>query len=355
MHRKTGRIRTTAIKYEDRNQNEVLLATSDTHFFTLFLQKKRWLEYSRFRSTHNVSPYNQPTTFTGKEKDAETGYSYFGARYYDSDLSGLFLSVDPMADKYPSISPYAYCAWNPVKLVDPDGREVGDYYTTNGTWLGSDGKKDDLAYTATSVQKNSQGFVISAENKELLPILNSELLDRATWVCGESGGSDEYISDITQNVGDAAAIAYARVVDYYAYAINNAAISDGGFYKAAENRIGKMINGVYTKTYEGYFEGRGLGGNTNSKAFANARLSDIKEINKDSRFTNSISAVIKSVTDSNDPTGGCRAWLGCGDAKKYVGSSSVSIKKKGRITTCQFSFDSNNGRSHHSFYRLSVK
>ena len=36
---------------------------------------------------------------------SETGYSYFGARYYDSDLSGLFLSVDPMADKYPGISP----------------------------------------------------------------------------------------------------------------------------------------------------------------------------------------------------------------------------------------------------------
>ncbi|MCR5192293.1 MAG: hypothetical protein K6D59_03215 [Bacteroidales bacterium] len=61
------------------------------------------------------------TPFTGKERDRETGYSYFGARYYDSDLSGLFLSVDPMADKYPSLSPYAYCAWNPVKLVDPDG------------------------------------------------------------------------------------------------------------------------------------------------------------------------------------------------------------------------------------------
>ena len=28
-----------------------------------------------------------------------------------------------MADKYPSISPYAYCAWTPVKLVDPDGNE----------------------------------------------------------------------------------------------------------------------------------------------------------------------------------------------------------------------------------------
>lgn len=31
----------------------------------------------------------------------------------------MWLSVDPMADKYPSISPHAYCAWNPVKLVDP--------------------------------------------------------------------------------------------------------------------------------------------------------------------------------------------------------------------------------------------
>lgn len=33
-----------------------------------------------------------------------------------------WLSVDPMADKYPNISPYAYCEWNPVRFVDPDGR-----------------------------------------------------------------------------------------------------------------------------------------------------------------------------------------------------------------------------------------
>jgi hypothetical protein len=53
----------------------------------------------------------------------ETGYGYFGARYYDSGLS-IWLSVDPMSDKYPSMSPYNYCANNPVILVDPDGREV---------------------------------------------------------------------------------------------------------------------------------------------------------------------------------------------------------------------------------------
>ena len=62
--------------------------------------------------------------FIGKERDSETGFSYFGARYYDSDILTGWLSVDPLADKYPNLSPYAYCAWNPVKLVDPDGEEI---------------------------------------------------------------------------------------------------------------------------------------------------------------------------------------------------------------------------------------
>ena len=65
--------------------------------------------------------------FTGKEKDSETGYGYFGARYMDHELMTMWLSVGPMSDKYPSMSPYSYCAWNPMKLVDPDGREVYIY------------------------------------------------------------------------------------------------------------------------------------------------------------------------------------------------------------------------------------
>ena len=63
-------------------------------------------------------------TFTGKERDEETGYGYFGARYMDHVLTTMWLSVDPMADKYPSISPYVYCAWNPVRLIDPDGMDI---------------------------------------------------------------------------------------------------------------------------------------------------------------------------------------------------------------------------------------
>ena len=80
----------------------------------------------RTKTKKGTSEYEQHRrfTFTGKERDPETGYSYFGARYYDCDLSGLFFSVDPMSDKYPSLSPYAYCAWNPLKLVNPDGRTI---------------------------------------------------------------------------------------------------------------------------------------------------------------------------------------------------------------------------------------
>ena len=66
---------------------------------------------------------NLSYTFSAKERDPETGLSYFGSRYYSSDLS-IWLSVDPMSGKYPSLSPYTYCADNPVKLVDPDGEDI---------------------------------------------------------------------------------------------------------------------------------------------------------------------------------------------------------------------------------------
>ena len=34
-----------------------------------------------------------------------------------------WLSPDPLSDKYPEISPYAYCHWNPIGNIDPDGRD----------------------------------------------------------------------------------------------------------------------------------------------------------------------------------------------------------------------------------------
>ncbi len=58
-------------------------------------------------------------------------------RHYHPTLS-IWLSVDPMADKYPGVSPYAYCGNNPVRLVDEDGREINPVFNWYGDFLGYD-------------------------------------------------------------------------------------------------------------------------------------------------------------------------------------------------------------------------
>ncbi|MFT3919997.1 SpvB/TcaC N-terminal domain-containing protein [Cloacibacterium sp.] len=75
-----------------------------------------------FVENHKNS-YNTPYKFNGKEQDSETGYYYYGARYYNPRVS-LWLNVDPLAEKYPSMSPYIYCANNPINAIDPDGRWI---------------------------------------------------------------------------------------------------------------------------------------------------------------------------------------------------------------------------------------
>ena len=92
-------------------------------------------------------------TFSAKEKDSETGLSYFGSRYYSSDLS-IWLSVDPMSDKYPSFSPYVYCADNPVKLVDPNGEE---WYVNQDGNIVEGTNKDDHTLYAVKGKKNEFG------------------------------------------------------------------------------------------------------------------------------------------------------------------------------------------------------
>ncbi len=77
---------------------------------------------SRLTAHYSLLTANSSYTFSAKEKDVETGLSYFGARYYSSDLS-VWLSVDPMSDKYPYQSGYVYCGNNPIKVIDPNGED----------------------------------------------------------------------------------------------------------------------------------------------------------------------------------------------------------------------------------------
>ena len=95
-----------------------------TDFTGTPIQYIHYAPYGELVENQHAAGYDERYKFTGKERDVETGYDYFGARFYWATI-GHWLSVDPLADKYPNISPYAYCAWNPVKFVDPDGNFVG--------------------------------------------------------------------------------------------------------------------------------------------------------------------------------------------------------------------------------------
>lgn len=128
----------------------VIVYNNFMHYYASHFEKK--IGFERF-------------TFTGKKRDDETGFGYFGARYMDHELMTMWLSVDPMADKYPSVSPYAYCAWNPVRLVDPDGNHIEIVSNNDGTYTVKNGQ----------VNKDQNIYIIDENGKRTGEILGTML------------------------------------------------------------------------------------------------------------------------------------------------------------------------------------
>ena len=82
-------------------------------------------EYYPYGGLFSATASVQPNKYGSKELDRTNGLDLYDseARWYDS-LLGRTTTMDPLAEKYYSISPYAWCAGNPVKYVDPDGNDV---------------------------------------------------------------------------------------------------------------------------------------------------------------------------------------------------------------------------------------
>lgn len=91
----------------------------------------------------------QAYKFGGKELDGVNNYDCydFGGRIYNP-LVGRFTTMDPLAEKYYDVSPYAYCANDPVNAVDPDGKKITyvngskSYIYSNGNFYVNKGQKD---------------------------------------------------------------------------------------------------------------------------------------------------------------------------------------------------------------------
>ena len=80
-------------------------------------------------NTHAMGEAFPKYSFNAKELDEETGMFYYEARYY---APPVFTSRDAMFEKYFWMSPYAYCANNPVKYVDPSGMEMEETWVKTG-------------------------------------------------------------------------------------------------------------------------------------------------------------------------------------------------------------------------------
>ncbi len=74
------------------------------------------------------SNFDAEFKFLGKELDAETGYTKTDNRYYWAE-AGVFLSVDPLCDERPWITPFNYAQNNPIGRKDPTGL-LDDVYIT---------------------------------------------------------------------------------------------------------------------------------------------------------------------------------------------------------------------------------
>jgi RHS repeat-associated protein len=79
----------------------------------------------------NIGSGDARYKYTTKERDAESGYDYFGARYYDARI-GRWMAVDPLAEKYQGYSPYVYSMNQPTSSFDADGRFVISAVVGNG-------------------------------------------------------------------------------------------------------------------------------------------------------------------------------------------------------------------------------
>ncbi len=179
------------------------------------VQHIQYLPFGETWADQRSANWNAPYTFSGKEKDWETSYHYYGARYYDSDLS-IWLSIDPLASKYPNLSPYVYCMNNPVKLIDPDGREIVIRGADGNATIYTQGMKYDGKDKFTQQAIRALNKLSNGRSKTATSMVN-ELSESDNKFTIKSGSNQFYSSD---------ANAYAMIDPYGTE--NNAYIANTG-------------------------------------------------------------------------------------------------------------------------------
>ena len=127
-------------------------------------QYDAYLPYGELLVDEHSSSENLPYKFNGKQFDEETGLYYYGARYMNP-IASIWYGVDPLAEKYPNESVYAYTHNNPVKFVDPNGKVA---WIAVGAFAGGLINAGIAAYQGKSAREIAGAAVSGAVNGALI-------------------------------------------------------------------------------------------------------------------------------------------------------------------------------------------
>ena len=151
-------------------------------------QYDAYLPYGELLVDEHSSSEDLPYKFNGKQFDYETGLYYYGARYMNP-MASIWYGVDPLAEKYINIGSYIYCHSSPIMLIDPTGE--GDYYAKNGSYLGTDKKKDNFIYIQYSSGKTKFEINGKYQNFQKLDVTRNTFLAFASAINNESSGNKQ--------------------------------------------------------------------------------------------------------------------------------------------------------------------
>ncbi|WP_314061370.1 RHS repeat-associated core domain-containing protein, partial [Empedobacter brevis] len=134
----TDHLGNVRVSYAWDDVNSKLKTVNEDHYYPFGLQHKGYNKPPAditIRDTErieigvgigsNSGSTNYKYKYNGKELQEELGLNIYdyGARNYDPAL-GRWFNIDPLAEKYASLTPYNYTINNPINYIDPDGREV---------------------------------------------------------------------------------------------------------------------------------------------------------------------------------------------------------------------------------------
>ncbi len=205
------------------------------------IEQNDYMPYGERHSNSSLATSGNPFLYNGKESQKSFGINYIDSEARFQRLDGAFNSIDPLCEEYYHISPYTYCAANPINLIDPNGMDWYSYlvkdYDNDGNVIG---QHVEYAYTKyKSQQELDEAGIEGTYQGEVVVIFDGRLDEKLGTKNGDPKGL--YID------GEDAITAIVTV--YGCKGSNDIGYYTGFTMSSDFNKYGAIANGEYHVNY----------------------------------------------------------------------------------------------------------